>query len=274
MGGLFWLSRVLYWQQCPGNWLLNITRNMSFQCAFPEDCFRSPESTHSTALWCCFVFSTLQFGNEEHCFSSGLNHLSYRLYWHSHDSSVGIALGYGLDDRGSRVRFLEGGLEIFLITASRKALGPTQPPIQWAPGALLLRVKRPGREADHSHPSTAVVKEWVELYLHSRNTPPWSGAQLKHRVTLSQECSAGLRVGWSGVRVWGGGLEFFLFTTATRTALGPTQPPIQWVPEAHSLGVKRPGREADHSPPSSAENKECRELYLHSPIRLHGLMLS
>jgi hypothetical protein len=26
----------------------------------------------------------------------------------SHDSSVGIALGYGLDDRGSRVRFLVG----------------------------------------------------------------------------------------------------------------------------------------------------------------------
>jgi len=37
------------------------------------------------------------------------------------------------------------------------------------------------------------------------------------------------------------------------TALGPTQPPIQWVPRALSLGVKRPGREADHSPPSSAE---------------------
>jgi hypothetical protein len=33
------------------------------------------------------------------------------------------------------------------------------------------------------------------------------------------------------------------------TALGPTQPPIQWVPGALSLGVKRPGREADHSPP-------------------------
>jgi hypothetical protein len=48
------------------------------------------------------------------------------------------------------------------------------------------------------------------------------------------------------------------------TALGPTQPPIQWVPGALSLGVKRPGREADHSPPN-AEVKECVELYLHSP---------
>jgi len=26
------------------------------------------------------------------------------------------------------------------------------------------------------------------------------------------------------------------------------QPPIQWVPGAPSPGVKRPGREADHSP--------------------------
>jgi hypothetical protein len=71
-----------------------------------------------------------------------------------------------------------------------------------------------------------------------------------------------------------GGLGIFLFTTAFRTALGPTQPPIQWVLGALSLGVKRPEREADHSPPSSAEVKECVELYLHSPIRLHGLVLS
>jgi hypothetical protein len=46
-------------------------------------------------------------------------------------------------------------------------------------------------------------------------------------------------------------LGIFLFTTASRTALRPNHPPIQWVPGAHSLGVKRPGRE-DHSPPSSA----------------------
>jgi hypothetical protein len=57
----------------------------------------------------------------------------------------------------------------------------------------------------------------------------------------------------------------FKLSTTSRTALGPTQPPIQWVPGAHSLGVKRPGREADHSPPSSAEVKECVDLYIHSP---------
>jgi hypothetical protein len=33
---------------------------------------------------------------------------------------------------------------------------------------------------------------------------------------------------------------------------------------APSLGIKRPGRKADHSPPS-----KC-----HSPVRLHGVVLS
>jgi hypothetical protein len=58
-------------------------------------------------------------------------------------------------------------------------------------------------------------------------------------------------------------LGIFLFTTTSRTALEPTQPPIQWVPGALSLGVKWPGREADHSPLSSAKVKEWVELYLH-----------
>jgi hypothetical protein len=74
--------------------------------------------------------------------------------------------------------------------------------------------------------------------------------------------------GWNiGVLVFDSrrGPEIFLFTTASRSALGPTQPPIQWVPGALSLGVKRPEREANHSPPSSAEVKGCVELYLHSP---------
>jgi hypothetical protein len=43
------------------------------------------------------------------------------------------------------------------------------------------------------------------------------------------------------------GLVIFLFTNVSRLALGPTQPPIQLVPGALSLGVKQPGHEADHS---------------------------
>jgi hypothetical protein len=53
------------------------------------------------------------------------------------------------------------------------------------------------------------------------------------------------------------GLGIFLFTTVSRTALGPTQPPIQWVPGALFMGVKRPRREAHHSCPPSAEVKNA-----------------
>jgi hypothetical protein len=74
-------------------------------------------------------------------------------------------------------------------------------------------------------------------------------------------------MGWT-IRVLGfdsqWGLGIFLFTTTSRMALGPTQPPIQWVQGAHSLGVKWPGCEADHSSPSSAKIKECMDIYLNS----------
>jgi hypothetical protein len=85
----------------------------------------------------------------------------------------------------------------------------------------------------------------------------------------------GLMIGVLGFDSWQV-LGIFLFTTVSRMALGPTQPPVHWVPGALSLGVKRPGREADHSPPSIAEVKDCVELYLHSPNMpsWHGAQLS
>jgi hypothetical protein len=52
-------------------------------------------------------------------------------------------------------------------------------------------------------------------------------------------------------------LGILLFTTVSRTGLGPTQHPIQWVPGALSLGVKLLGRKADHSPPSSSKVKNA-----------------
>jgi hypothetical protein len=72
------------------------------------------------------------------------------------------------------------GLGIFLFTnVSRTVLGHIQPPIQWVPGALSLRVKQPGREAHHSPPSNAEVKQCMDLYLHSPNTHSLHGAVLK-----------------------------------------------------------------------------------------------
>jgi hypothetical protein len=58
-------------------------------------------------------------------------------------------------------------------------------------------------------------------------------------------------------------MGFFLSVTASRLSLEPIQPPIQW--------VKRPGHEADHSPPHSAEVQSCTST---SPARLRGVVLS
>jgi hypothetical protein len=49
--------------------------------------------------------------------------------------------------------------------------------------------------------------------------------------------------------------ELFLYSTESRPALKPTQPPIKWVPGAISSGAKQPGSETDHSLPSSADVK-------------------
>jgi hypothetical protein len=71
---------------------------------------------------------------------------------------VGIATGYGLDDQGIGVRVPVGqGFSLFHVVHT--ALGPIQPPIQWETGALSPVVKRPGREAGHSPPTSAKVKK-------------------------------------------------------------------------------------------------------------------
>jgi hypothetical protein len=57
-----------------------------------------------------------------------------------------------------------------------------------------------------------------------------------------------------GVRSPAGAKDFFPLTSVSRPALGPTQPPVQWLQGGPFPGGKaRPVRDADHSPPSSAE---------------------
>jgi hypothetical protein len=87
----------------------------------------------------------------------------------------------GLDDRGSRVRLPAGAGNFSLHHRVQIGSGATQPPIQGVPGAPSLGVKRPGREVDHSPPSSTEVKECVELYIHYPNTPSWRGGQLKNQ---------------------------------------------------------------------------------------------
>jgi len=55
-----------------------------------------------------------------------------------------------------------------------------------------------------------------------------------------------------------GGDEIF---HPSRPALGPTQPSVKWVPDL-SRGKARPGRVADHSPPSSGAVWKSRAMPL------------
>jgi hypothetical protein len=79
------------------------------------------------------------------------------------DSAVGIATGYGLDDRG---------VEIRVLVESRMFSSPYRPDRLWAHLASYQidtwgsfpGVKWPGREADHSPPTSAEVKKtWINI---------------------------------------------------------------------------------------------------------------
>jgi hypothetical protein len=88
-------------------------------------------------------------------------------------------------------------------------------------------------------------------------------------------CSHGIAVGsdWLGVgrprdrSAITCEVKKFLFPLSSIPVLSPTQPPIQWVPR-----VKWSGREAAHLSTSVGIRKVVG-LYIHCPIRLHGLVL-
>jgi hypothetical protein len=94
-------------------------------------------------------------------------------------------VGYGLDDRGSRVRFPAGAGNFSLHHRIQNGSDAHPASYPMGTGVSFPGVKWPGREADHSPPSSAGVKERVELYFHSPNTPSWRDAQLKHRDSFT-----------------------------------------------------------------------------------------
>jgi hypothetical protein len=77
-------------------------------------------------------------------------------------SSVGIATGYGLEGPGIESRWRRDFPHL-----SRPALGPTQPPVQWAPG--LSRGVESGRGVTLTPHSLLVQRSnnRIELYLYS-----------------------------------------------------------------------------------------------------------
>ena len=54
--------------------------------------------------------------------------------------------------------------------------------------------------------------------------------------------------------------------------MGPTHSPVQWLPEAVLLVIRRPGHEANHLPISSAKVKNtwsCAPLFLICPHEMN-----
>jgi hypothetical protein len=83
------------------------------------------------------------------------------------NNSVGIATRHGQEGPGIEFRWGRDFLQ-----PSRLSLGPTQPPIQWVP-ALFPRAKAVGAWPWLPIPSSAEVKERVELHLYSTSVPSW-----------------------------------------------------------------------------------------------------
>jgi hypothetical protein len=112
------------------------------------------------------------------------------------------------------------------------------------------------------------TKEWrkKKSVSKSRNSAAL-GVSVSRKVSIvnphtrSRDRAVGLATDY-GMEDWGirssspGRVKNIICSTTSRPALGPTQPPIQWVAGALSKGVMQPGRVAHHSTPTSAEIKK------------------
>jgi hypothetical protein len=107
----------------------------------PTDVIRQQHGPHAYAFSTifCFMFIIIIVG--------------------SRDSAVGIATGYGLEDRGVGVRVPVGAKIFSFPCRPDRSWGPIHPRFRWEQGTLSSGVKRLGREADHSSPTSAGVKK-------------------------------------------------------------------------------------------------------------------
>jgi len=119
---------------------------------------------------------------------------------------------------------------------------------------------QPGHQADHSSPCGIEIRyDWRCIFARP----------------ICLYVGPGILVGIAtGYALDGPGIESRWgrdFLRLSKPALGPSQPPVQWVPRL-SRGTKEwPGRDADLSHLSSAVGHERVELYLYSPYGPYGL---
>jgi hypothetical protein len=99
------------------------------------------------------------------------------VYIHIHrsqGSSVSIVSDYGLDDRAIRVRSPAGAEDFSSSLYVQIGSGAHAASCPLGTGVLSPGCKaRPGRDADHSPPSSAEVMNELELYFLSPKAPPW-----------------------------------------------------------------------------------------------------
>jgi hypothetical protein len=124
----------------------------------------------------CSSYTSISLLPSRHTFLTNLRHsqhlrfmIRYTLRNESQDSAIGIAPGYGLDDR-------RAGVRVLAEPASRSVLGSTQPPIQGVPEVLSEKVIQPGCQVDHSHPTSAEVKKTCASTHPLLHTPSWRSA--------------------------------------------------------------------------------------------------
>jgi hypothetical protein len=85
--------------------------------------------------------------------------MSSLIFGRCRDSAVSMATGYGLDYRGDGFRV---PVESRIFSSTSRTDRSCDPTIQWVQDSLSPRVKRQGREADHSPPTSAEMKKmWI-----------------------------------------------------------------------------------------------------------------
>ena len=76
--------------------------------------------------------------------------------------------------------------DISVLHSIQSSLGPKQPPVQWAPGTLLLTINQPRYEAHNSPPSSAQIMNMCHFTSSPHVSMAW--CLIKH-TNMNTMCS-------------------------------------------------------------------------------------